>query len=206
MVAKFRKLLDSALLRSDLWSKNDWDGIIADANKQLLLEDFGPEQAARIYAIRGHAWAKKGNLEKALTDFSKAIELDPGEVAHYRDRARIFAGKGDIGAALSDIEKAFELKPDHYDTYATRGRIYLQNKEFENAIQDFSREVEVAPHFTDALKMRAEAYRALGNIELAEQDEKIYDEALRKAKAEAEKAKEQFDELLETEWLGQESS
>ena len=49
------------------------DGIIADASRRLLLEDLGPDFTARLYSIRGHAWEKKEELDRAIASLRDVL-------------------------------------------------------------------------------------------------------------------------------------
>ena len=54
---------------------------------------------------------KKEDPEKALTDFSQAIRLDPKSSEAYGERARLFLRKSLFDEALPDLDKAVELNP-----------------------------------------------------------------------------------------------
>lgn len=132
----------------------------------------------------------KGDLDGALADYTKAIELNPKTIelnpifaAYYTNRANIRAKLKDFTGALADCDKAIELSPESFRHYLDRGTIRLEQKDYPGAIEDFTKAREVAPNNFAALKPRAEAYRALGQITLAEADEKKYAEELKKIRA-----------------------
>jgi len=64
---------------------------------------------AAAYRNRGIVNAAKQDYDRAIADFSKAIELNPKYVAAYNDRAAVYTSKGDYQRAVADVTKAVEL-------------------------------------------------------------------------------------------------
>jgi tetratricopeptide (TPR) repeat protein len=67
-----------------------------------------PNDAA-AYHNRGEAYALAGNLERAIADYTKTIEIKPDTAAAYDSRGRAYAAKGDYTRAVADVTKATEL-------------------------------------------------------------------------------------------------
>jgi tetratricopeptide (TPR) repeat protein len=61
------------------------------------------------YHNRGDAYALKGDIDRAISDYTKAIELDPNYAPAYNNRGRAFTSKGDYARAVDDVTKAGEL-------------------------------------------------------------------------------------------------
>ena len=53
----------------------------------------------------------KGDLDGALTDLNRAIELNPNLAQIYTIRGKVKEAKGDLIGAAADFNKAVELKP-----------------------------------------------------------------------------------------------
>ena len=66
----------------------------------------------KLFSERGIAWVNIGELTSAISDFSKAIEIDPTNVEAYFNRALIWHNQGDLLQALADARKALNLNPD----------------------------------------------------------------------------------------------
>jgi tetratricopeptide (TPR) repeat protein len=58
----------------------------------------------------------KGDLDGALADFNKAIELNARLAYAYNNRGLVKETKGDLVGALADLTKALELKPGNVET------------------------------------------------------------------------------------------
>jgi tetratricopeptide (TPR) repeat protein len=83
-----------------------------------------PDAAA--YFTRGLAHAERGDLEAAIADFSKAIDLDPKAAAAYNNRGTAYADKGNFSAALADFFRAIELNPKNAAAYYLRGLVHAR--------------------------------------------------------------------------------
>ena len=61
------------------------------------------------YHNRGDAYGLKGDIDRAISDYTKAIELNPNYAPAYNSRARAYTRKGDYVRAVDDATKAGEL-------------------------------------------------------------------------------------------------
>ena len=63
----------------------------------------------------------KGQLDRAIEDFNKAIELYPDYAHVYVSRGYVYSRKGQYDKAIINFNKAVELYPDYANTYFGRG-------------------------------------------------------------------------------------
>ena len=66
---------------------------------------------ASIYFNRGLAHYDSGNLEQAIEDFTKAIELAPEDERNYFNRGLAYYDSGNPEMAVRDFERYLELAP-----------------------------------------------------------------------------------------------
>ena len=77
------------------------------------------------YVNRGLILSSRENHDGALSDFSKAIRVDPTNAWALYHRANEYELKGDLAAALADIIKAIELEPENGNLRVEHGVILL---------------------------------------------------------------------------------
>jgi tetratricopeptide (TPR) repeat protein len=61
------------------------------------------------YHNRGEAYGHKGDIDRAISDYTKAIVLDPNYVPAYNSRGRAYVSKGDYVRAVDDVTRAGDL-------------------------------------------------------------------------------------------------
>ena len=108
------------------------------------------EGLALAYNSRGCAYFAEyeldnsaDNLENAITDFSKAIELIPKYAEAYNRRGGAYLSKGNSEDAIADFNKAIELNSEFAEAYHNRGLAYFTKGEFILAIRDYTEAVQL---------------------------------------------------------------
>lgn len=99
-------------------------------------EALGGEGGARFHLLRGKALLREGDDGKAIGAFSRALELDPGNLEALWGRALAFARLGEWPKVLLDLEEAMKLSPGDHRLKALRGVARLQMMDPEGALAD----------------------------------------------------------------------
>ncbi|MFA6316182.1 MAG: tetratricopeptide repeat protein [Elusimicrobiota bacterium] len=152
-------------------SRDDRQGSLSDFDRAIALRP----KDSRGYVGRAHAlWSAGGreNLDKAAADLTQALELSPGSVDIYPDRASIHLERYDFDAAIADLSAAVKFNPRNADLYLKRGRVLRDRAMADQADSglslaeaDLTRAIEVAP------KQRS-AYFFRGNVRALRDDAK----------------------------------
>jgi len=61
---------------------------------------------------RGAVYQAKGELDRAIADYDKAISLNTKYSRAYHARGEAYKAKGDMKRATADFQKSAELKPN----------------------------------------------------------------------------------------------
>lgn len=114
---------------------------------------------------RGSARLVKGNLDGAVADYSKAIELNPKHTEAYYNRGRAYSVKGDFAAAIADYSKVIELDAKHAGAYYNRGSGRFVKQDLDGAMADYTKAVELDPKHADAYHNRGYARYLKGDLD-----------------------------------------
>ena len=132
------------------------------------------EPDARGYLRRGIDAHQRGNLDDAISYYTKVIELNPGDtsivIAAYNNRGVIYNDKGYFDHAIADCSKAIDLNANYADAYSNRGVAYNNKRNFDRAIADFSKAIQLQPNDAVIYNNRGVAYNGKGAIEWAIRD------------------------------------
>ena len=134
-------------------NKGDYVLAIQEVRKMKLDWEF-----SRTYHNRAAAYSKKGEVELAIKDYTKAIELYPDEPNTYYDRGNTYYEKGDYDRAIEDYTKAIELNPVFVSAYINRGNVYGNKNDYDSAIKDHTKAIELNPNSANAYNNRGVAY------------------------------------------------
>lgn len=116
--------------------------ILATLLTLRLIGVFGPIDAFAYYN-RGLAYADKGDYDKAISDYTKAVELDPKLAGAYNGRGNAFYDKGAFDNTIADYNSAIQLTPKWAVLYYNRGNAYLKLGDFTNAESDLNKAKEL---------------------------------------------------------------
>ncbi len=118
----------------------------------------GASSADRAWAffVRGHSYADKGDKNRAVADYSRAIELDPNHAYAFGERGSIYGDRGEYDRAISDLTRAIELDPGQSASYQSRGVAYLKTRKLDLARADLQKALELRPDYTEAKTALAE--------------------------------------------------
>ena len=117
---------------------------------------------ADAYDHLGRIALLKGQYDKALMLFDRAIEIDPGTPGiHFRiAKAQVFLGK--LKEAVSELQKDIALFPEAGQSYGLLGETYLQLQEYQKAKENFEAAIRTKPDYTKAYYGLATACARLG--------------------------------------------
>jgi tetratricopeptide (TPR) repeat protein len=138
--------------------------------------------ASLTHYNRGVVYGLIGNTDKAINDYTAAIELNPKYRSAYCNRGAEYAKKHNYKLAVSDETMAIQLNPKYANAYHNRGSCYAEIGEFEKAIADFSQAIRLNPRSASTFDGRALAYESLGQFGKAMAD---YDRVIRTAPQDA---------------------
>ncbi len=140
------------------------------ATQQPVQSDIQTQEAAETYFNRGVTYSQKGEFDRAISNYNKAIELNPKFVVAYLDRGFTYSKLGENDRAISDYNKAIEINPRYAMAFNNRGFIYRKKGDFDRAISDYSQAIEIDPRYAVAHYNRGRAYYLKGEYDKSWED------------------------------------
>ena len=98
---------------------------------------------AQFYLNRGTTYVAKGEYDRAISDFNKALEINPGYIETYNIRGGVYSRKGQNDEAISDYSKAIEIDPEDVRAYNYRAWEYTLKGQYDHAISDLKKALEI---------------------------------------------------------------
>ena len=119
-----------------------------------------PDSAAgaEFYLKRGEDFSGAHQYDRAIADYTTAIQLESDYAEAYNDRGFAYYLKGDAERAIADYTRAIELRPDYWKAYNSRGVAYMAHGYgAAKSVPDFDRAIALEPDFRYAYINRANA-------------------------------------------------
>ena len=122
--------------------------------------------------VRGRAYLAKGDRDKAIADFTKAIRLDPKRADGYCSLLPLRTRRRATRTGRLPITvRRYALGPDSWKAYNNRGEVYLRKGDFDKAIADENTAISLSPELAAPYSNRGQAYLAKGDLDKAIADE-----------------------------------
>jgi tetratricopeptide (TPR) repeat protein len=126
----------------------------ADAFTDAITER--PRYAA-AWSNRAAARVRMGDVNGAIADYNKAIELAPLDPELYFNRGNALVAAGQHDTAIADYNRALELNPAYARAQFNRGTALALTGQRERAGADWARAIEIEPDPWAKASMRRSA-------------------------------------------------
>lgn len=131
----------------------------------------GRSLAAQVLACRARAHHAADRIADAITDYDRAIDLDPHFAWAFAHRGDAYQAIASSERAVADYTMALKLDPDYAWALARRGDAYRMMAvedesaaDYTRAIADYSEALRLDPHDAETMVFRGQAHLALGNV------------------------------------------
>jgi tetratricopeptide (TPR) repeat protein len=95
--------------------KDDGDAAIAACTRAIRSGRFGGAALAAIYDNRAIELRQQGDYDRAIADYTEALDLDAGLTGAYTGRGLAHEGKAEVDKAKADYRKALAVAPKYDD-------------------------------------------------------------------------------------------
>ncbi|GAA2319957.1 tetratricopeptide repeat protein [Streptomyces hawaiiensis] len=152
---------------TDLTAALEAEGIAAALGLLLRRAVLDAPAQARARLVRGDELRGEGAYAQALTEYDRAVELDPALALAYRHRSGIRGDLGDHDGAIADLDRAVALDPDNAWYVALRGEHHRIAGHDAEAIRDLTEAVRLDPASAFAWASRGATHERAGEQDAA---------------------------------------
>ena len=145
-------------------------GFDCSLNEEDYIECPATMFLANVFNSRGMAQERKDDLEGAIEDYKKAIEINQNYANAYNNRGNIKAKQQDYRAAIRDYDRALGLNTLFVEAYCNRGIAKESLGDYNGAIRDFDQAIATDSAYLDAYFRRAMARASLNDYHGAKED------------------------------------
>lgn len=102
------------------------------------------------------------DVNAALADYSKSIELDPDRFRPWFARGTLYLKLQKYNESIADMTRTLELNPKYDKAWVNRGNAYRDLNQNDLAIADYNEALKINSRFDKALNNRGAAYLKKG--------------------------------------------
>lgn len=118
-------------------------------------------QSARQCYRAAQEFIDKGNYQDAMTQLSRAVEIDPKFIDAYVRRAAVLEKTGQLQAALNDYNRALVFDPKEEDFYFEAGRLSYLLQKYDDALRFLDKTLEIRRGYLEAYQYKIRSLIAL---------------------------------------------
>jgi tetratricopeptide (TPR) repeat protein len=156
--------LNPAEANKSICFQESGDAAIAGCNKAITSGKFDGSVLSVLFENRGIEYSRKGLRERARSDYTEAIRLNPKTFSVYNDRGDDYRIDGDYERALLDLDIAIRLNPNWAQAYKTRAEIYRDRGDPARAVPDYDQAIRLDPQYMFAYFGRGRANLLTGAL------------------------------------------
>ena len=124
-------------------------------------------RSADLHNLRGIAYSKFGDAERADADFRKVSELSPRAAEAHMNRGVDFIRQGDFVRAIDALKHATTINPKLAMAFSNMGTAYQKKGDLDAAIDSYSRAIQLRPKYPIAFANRAYSHYLKGEHDQA---------------------------------------
>jgi Flp pilus assembly protein TadD len=115
----------------------------ARGKSHLRLDD--PQAAYKDFLQGALIRRNDGEVNRAITDFNKALEINENSLTAYLGRGETYLAKREPFAAVADFDAAISLDEESFAAHFGLGRARYQQRQYERALDHFERAQKIDP-------------------------------------------------------------
>ena len=141
----------------------------SDGSDDLKIASESEMRDASAHSQKGHQYLRSRQYDKAIVEYSEAIQLNPNNNVYYYNRGLCYMHTGNEDAAIQDFNRSIELGNDNVIVYINIATIYANRRMYDDALNAINTGITAEPDNGEAYYCRGKIFERRGmNIEALE--------------------------------------
>ena len=157
-------------LGMEYYMTRQYDEAIREFDLALAIRTDPRTQSNRAAALVG-----RGSLDEALTEFRKALSLNPDIPDALYGIGNIYQKQGDLRQAAEQYRRTLDADPTYTNALNNLGAVYIQLEDWDRAIETLTTAIARKPDFVESYYNLAGVFE---QIEMKAEAEQMYRKAL----------------------------
>lgn len=134
---------------------------------QQFLNSVGENPIIRKVALdlKGIIQMNLGNINSAISLFSKAIDLDPSFAIAFHNRSLCYKILGNYKLAEEDLNRAISINNDYANFYFTKGLLSEKMNDESSAVENYKKAIDKNDKYSEAFINYSILLKKLGRYE-----------------------------------------
>jgi tetratricopeptide (TPR) repeat protein len=157
------KPLIQRFIRRKLSTINTLRTRVDDITAKLQEQQDKLEEYAREYYLMGNECVTAAHdLNAAIANYGKAIDLNPKYADAYVQRAAALFKQGTYDLALKDLNAAIDISPTLFKAHLNKGKVLHAMHHYDLAVASFDKAISFKPEHPRAHELLGDALSQLG--------------------------------------------
>ena len=113
-----------------------------------------------LYSLMSVIHADRNELDRAVDDWNKIVELEPANAESFIGRAKLRLERQEWDKAISDLTLAIKIEPNDAYSYRLRAHAWNAMRDYDKVISDCDRSIALEPRNATGPSTRAQAWLA----------------------------------------------
>lgn len=124
------------------YRENDWiNKALGYCEKSLSLNP----DLVEGHICMGNVYDASGKYDKAVQEFQRAVQSEPGNENAVRGLADAYTNLGNVAGAEAAYKQAVALRPNYWRVYSWLGTFYFNQNRYDDAAAAFLKATQLAP-------------------------------------------------------------
>ena len=124
---------------------------LCNLSSELIVDDYYLKRLTKkeifsfALANRGFYYLKNNELDKALTDLNKALELNPKNLEARFYLGKLYTEQENFDRAIDEFSYIISKNPNDFRIYLLRANLYRLTDQMDKALLDYDKANELKP-------------------------------------------------------------